>query len=149
MKDEEGYFWLLGRADEILKISGHRLGTMELESALVSYPAIAEAAVIGVPDEIKGETIVVFVILKEDYNPSEELKKELKNHLRKTIGPIASPEQIYLVSKLPKTRSGKIMRRVLKAVVSGMSIGDVSTLEDEASIKEVKEAYEDFKKITK
>jgi acetyl-CoA synthetase len=149
LKDEEGYFWLLGRADEILKIAGHRMGTMELESALVSHPAIAEAAVIGVPHEIKGEAIVVFVILKQDYNPSDELKKELKNHLRKTVGPIASPEQIYFVSKLPKTRSGKIMRRVLKAVVTDMSIGDVSTLEDEASIKEVKQAYEDFKKMTK
>ena len=149
LKDEEGYFWLLGRADEILKIAGHRMGTMELESALVSYPAIAEAAVIGVPHEIKGEAIVVFVILKQGYNPSDELKKELKNHLRKTVGPIASPEQIYFVSKLPKTRSGKIMRRVLKAIVTDMSIGDVSTLEDEASIKEVKQAYEDFKKMTK
>jgi acetyl-CoA synthetase len=149
LKDEEGYFWLLGRADEILKIAGHRLGTMELESALVSYPAIAEAAVIGVPHEIKGEAIVIFVILKQGYTPSDELKKELKNHLRKTVGPIASPEQTYFVSKLPKTRSGKIMRRVLKAIVSGKSIGDVSTLEDEASIKEVKQAYEDFKKMTK
>ena len=93
--------------------------------------------------------IVVFVILKQGYTPSDELKKELKNHLRKTVGPIASPEQTYFVSKLPKTRSGKIMRRVLKAVVSGKSIGDVSTLEDEASIKEVKKAYEDFKKMTK
>jgi len=147
MKDEEGYFWLLGRADEVLKIAGHRLGTMELESALVSHPAVAESAVIGRPHEIKGEAIVVFTILKQGYNPSEELKKDLTDHLRKTVGPIATPEQIYFVSKLPKTRSGKIMRRVLKALVSDMPIGDITTLEDEASIEEAKQAYEELKKI--
>ena len=149
MKDEEGYFWLLGRADEVLKIAGHRLGTMELESAIVSHQAVAEAAVISKPHEIKGEAIVVFAILKQGYNPSEELKKDLKDHLRKTVGPIATPEQIHFVSKLPKTRSGKIMRRVLKALVSDMPIGDVTTLEDEASIEEAKQAYEEFKKMTK
>jgi len=148
MKDKEGYFWLLGRADEVLKIAGHRLSTTELESAIVSHPAVAEAAVISKPHEIKGETIVVFAILKQGYDPSEKLKKDLKDHLRKTVGPIATPEQIYFVSKLPKTRSGKIMRRVLKALVSDMSIGDVTTLEDEASIEEAKQAYEEFKKMT-
>jgi len=147
MKDEEGYFWLLGRADEVLKIAGHRLGTMELESAVVSHPAIAEAAVIGKPHEIKGETIVVFAILKEGYSPSDELKKELTQHLRKTVGPVATPEEIYFVSKLPKTRSGKIMRRVLKALASGQPVGDTTTLEDEASIEEIRHAYEEFKKI--
>ncbi len=149
MKDKEGYFWLLGRADEVLKIAGHRLGTTELESAIVSHPAVAEAAVISKPHEIKGETIVVFAILRQGYNPSEELEEELKDHLRKTVGPIATPERIYFVSKLPKTRSGKIMRRVLKALVSDMPIGDVTTLEDEASIEEAKQAYEEFKKMTK
>jgi acetyl-CoA synthetase len=149
MKDEDGYFWLLGRADEVLKIAGHRLGTMELESAMVSHPAIVEAAVIGKPHEIKGEAIVVFAILKQGYKPSEELKKDLREHLRKTIGPIATPEQMYFVSKLPKTRSGKIMRRVLKALVSDTPIGDVTTLEDEASIEEAKRAYEEFKKTMK
>jgi len=149
MKDEEGYFWLLGRADEVLKIAGHRLSTMELESAIVSHPAVAEAAVISKPHEIKGEAIVVFVILKQGYDPSEKLKKDLKDHLRKTVGPIATPDEIYFVSKLPKTRSGKIMRRVLKALVSDMSIGDVTTLEDEASIEEAKQAYEEFKKMAK
>ncbi|MFB0523405.1 MAG: AMP-binding protein, partial [Candidatus Bathyarchaeia archaeon] len=147
MKDKEGYFWLLGRADEVLKIAGHRLGTMELESAIVSHPAVAEAAVISKPHEIKGEAIVVFAILKQGYNPSEELKKGLKGHLRKTVGPVATPEQIYFVSKLPKTRSGKIMRRVLKALVSDKPIGDITTLEDEASIEEAKQAYEEFKKM--
>jgi len=149
MKDEEGYFWLLGRADEVLKIAGHRLGTTELESSVVSHPAIAEAAVIGKPHEIKGETIVVFAILREGYSPSDELKKELREHLRKTVGPVATPEEIYFVSKLPKTRSGKIMRRVLKALASGKPVGDTTTLEDEASVEEIKRAYEEFKKIIK
>jgi len=147
MRDDEGYLWLLGRADEVLKIAGHRLGTMELESAVVSHPAIAEAAVIGKPHEIKGETIVVFAILRQGYNPSDELKKDLTEHLRKTVGPVATPDEIYFVSKLPKTRSGKIMRRVLKALASGLPIGDITTLEDEASVEEAKQAYEEFKKI--
>ena len=149
MKDKEGYFWLLGRADEVLKIAGHRLGTMELESTIVSHPAVAEAAVISKPHEIKGEAIVVFAILKQGIPPKEELKKDLKDHLRKTVGPIATPEQIHFVSKLPKTRSGKIMRRVLKALVSDMPVGDVTTIEDEASIEEAKQAYEEFKKMAK
>jgi len=147
MKDEEGYFWLLGRADEVLKIAGHRLGTMELESAVISHEAIAEAAVIGKPHEIKGEAIVVFAILRQGYNPSNELKKDLTEHLRKTVGPIATPDEIFFVSKLPKTRSGKIMRRVLKALASGLPIGDVTTLEDEASVEEARQAYEEFKKV--
>jgi acetyl-CoA synthetase len=147
MRDEEGYLWLLGRADEVLKIAGHRLGTMELESAVISHQAIAEAAVIGKPHEIKGETIVVFAILRQGYGPSDELKKELTEHLRKIVGPVATPDEIYFVSKLPKTRSGKIMRRVLKALASGLPIGDVTTLEDEASVEEAKQAYEEFKKI--
>jgi acetyl-CoA synthetase len=147
MRDEEGYLWLLGRADEVLKIAGHRLGTMELESVVISHPAIAEAAVIGKPHEIKGETIVVFAILRQGYSPSDELKKDLTEHLRKTVGPVATPEEIHFVSKLPKTRSGKIMRRVLKALASGLPIGDITTLEDEASVEEAKQAYEEFKKI--
>ncbi|MEM3832825.1 MAG: acetate--CoA ligase [Thermoprotei archaeon] len=147
MKDEDGYFWLLGRADEVLKIAGHRLGTMELESAVISHPAIAEAAVIGKPHEIKGESIVIFAILKQGYVPSEKLREELKEHMRKTIGPVATPDEIYFVSKLPKTRSGKIMRRVLKAVVSNIPVGDVTTLEDEASVEEIKQAHQEFKKM--
>jgi len=147
MRDDEGYLWLLGRADEVLKIAGHRLGTMELESAVISHQAIAEAAVIGKPHEIKGETIVVFAILRQGYSPSDELKKDLTEHLRKTDGPVATPDEIYFVSKLPKTRSGKIMRRVLKALASGLPIGDITTLEDEASVEEAKQAYEEFKKI--
>ena len=149
MKDEDGYLWLLGRADEVLKVAGHRLGTVELESAMVSHPAVAEAAVASKPHEIKGETIVVFAVLKEGYEPSEELEKDLRNHMRKTVGPLATPENIYFVSKLPKTRSGKIMRRVLKALVGGQTIGDLSTLEDKASVEEAKRAFEEFERISK
>jgi acetyl-CoA synthetase len=149
MKDEDGYLWLLGRADEVLKVAGHRLGTVELESAMISNPSVAEAAVASKPHEIKGESIVVFAVLKEGIAPSEELEKELRNHMRKTVGPLATPENIYFVSKLPKTRSGKIMRRVLKALVAGQSIGDISTLEDQASVDEAKRAFEEFERIAK
>jgi acetyl-CoA synthetase len=146
MKDEEGYFWLLGRADEVIKVAGHRLGTLELENAVISHPAVAEAAAASKPDPIKGEAIVLFVILKESYEPSDALRKEIVAHVRNVVGPLATPERLFLVSKLPKTRSGKIMRRVLKAVASEVDIGDVSTLEDGASVDEVKSAYEELKK---
>ncbi|MCP8318780.1 MAG: acetate--CoA ligase [Candidatus Methylarchaceae archaeon HK01B] len=149
IKDQEGYFWILGRADEVLKIAGHRLGAAELESAAVAHPGIAEAAVIGKPDPIKGEIITIFAIPRQNYEPSEKFVEELKEHIRKVIGPIATPEEIYFVTSLPKTRSGKIMRRVLKAVATGSSIGDLSTLEDEASVEEVKRAYEELKKMAK
>jgi acetyl-CoA synthetase len=144
--DEEGYLWLLGRADDVLKVAGHRLGTMELESAFVSYKAIAEAAVTGKPDETKGESIIAFLVLKEGFSDSENLRKELVAHIRSTLGPIAAPDEVYFVSKLPKTRSGKIMRRLLKSIASGDKIGDTTTLEDEAAIDEVRQAYEDLKK---
>ena len=146
IKDKDGYFWILGRADEVLKIAGHRIGTAEIEGAIVSYPAVAEAAVIGKPDPVKGESITVFVILKEGFTPSDDLAKEIKGHVRKVIGPVATPDEIYFVKSLPKTRSGKIMRRVLKAVALNMPLGDLSTLEDEASVEEVKRAYEELKK---
>jgi acetyl-CoA synthetase len=145
--DEEGYLWLLGRADDVLKVAGHRLGTMELESAFVSHKAIAEAAVTGKPDDTKGESIIAFLVLKEGFSDSESLRKEIIAHIRSTLGPIASPDEVYFVSKLPKTRSGKIMRRLLKSIASGHKIGDVTTLEDEAAIDEVRQAYEDLKKM--
>jgi len=141
MRDNEGYFWLLGRADEVLKVAGHRIGTIELEDSLISHPAVAESAVIGKSDPVKMEVPVAFVVLRPGFEPSPELKKELSNHVRKTIGPIAVPETIYFVTKLPKTRSAKIMRRVMKAVVEGKSIGDTTTLEDETSVEEMKNAY--------
>jgi len=143
--DEDGYIWVLGRADEVMNVAGHRLGTYEIESAIVEHEAVSEAAVVGVPDEVKGEVPVAFVVLKEGYGPSEELKKEIKNTVREILSPIAVPKEVVFVSKLPKTRSGKIMRRLLRAVFLGKPLGDVTTLEDEASVEEVKKAYEHLK----
>jgi acetyl-CoA synthetase len=128
--DEDGYFWFRGRADEVLNVAGHRLGTAEVENALVAHPAVAEAAVIGVPHEVKGDVPKAYVVLKVGYSPSEELAKELKEWVAKEIGPIARPEEIEFRDKLPKTRSGKIMRRLLKAQALGLPIGDTSTLEE-------------------
>ena len=146
IKDKDGYIWVLGRADEVIKVAGHRLGTYELESALISHPAVAEAAVIGVPDPIKGEVPIAFVVLKQGVAGTDELRKELRQHIRNTVGPIAEPAQIFFVTKLPKTRSGKIMRRLLRAVATGAPLGDVTTLEDETSVEEAKRAYEELKK---
>jgi acetyl-CoA synthetase len=129
-----------------LKIAGHRIGTVEIEDAAVSHPAVAEAGVASIPDPIKGDAIVIFTILKEGFSPSPALKAEIKELIRKSIGPVATPEEIYFVSKLPKTRSGKIMRRILRAVATSASIGDLTTLEDESSIEEVKKVYEELKK---
>ena len=129
-KDEDGYFWIIGRMDDVIKVAGYRLGTAEIESALVSHPAVAEAAVIGVPDEIKGNVIYAYVILKSGYQPSPDLVDELKKHVRHELGPIAVPAKIEIVDKLPKTRSGKIMRRVLRAQALGQPLGDLSTLAD-------------------
>ena len=146
VKDPDGYFWLLGRADEVLKVAGHRIGTVELESALVSHPAVSEAAVMGKEDALKGEVPVAFVVLRSGFHPSEELRADLIKHIRSTIGPIATPDAIVIVNKLPKTRSGKIMRRLLKAVLAGVPLGDVSTLEDEASVDEIKTTYDELKR---
>ena len=143
VKDQDGYLWVLGRADDILKIAGHRVGTAEIESAMIKHPAVAEAACVGKPHELKGETAYIFTVLKEGFIPSPELEKEIKLHLRKTIGPIvASDVTILFVDMVPKTRSGKIMRRLLKAVITGQKLGDVTTLEDETAIKEAEKAYE-------
>ena len=142
IKDSDGYFWLLGRADDILKVAGHRIGTAELESSLVSHDNIAEAAVCGIPDEIKGEVIVAFVVLKQGTKSNPDtLRTELIEIVRNGIGPIATPKQIYFVTKLPKTRSGKIMRRVLKAIASNENVGDISTLEDSAAVMDVPVSY--------
>tara|TARA_B100000953_G_scaffold200636_1_gene165345 strand:+ start:477 stop:2399 length:1923 start_codon:yes stop_codon:yes gene_type:complete len=150
MKDSDGYFWLLGRADDILKIAGHRIGTAELESSLVSHIDVAEAAVCGIPDEIKGEVIVAFVVTKQKIKKSvDALRVELRETVRNGIGPIATPQQIYFVAKLPKTRSGKIMRRVLKAIASNENIGDVSTLEDGTAVKDVQHAFTEFERTVK
>jgi acetyl-CoA synthetase len=129
-KDEDGYFWVIGRVDDVIKVSGYRLGTAELESAFVSHPAVAEAAVIGLPHEIKGVAIHAYVILRAGHEAGETLVEELKHHIAHEVGPIAKPEKIEFVPSLPKTRSGKIMRRVLKARALGMNEGDLSTLEE-------------------
>jgi len=127
--DEDGYLWIIGRLDDVIKVSGYRLGTAEVESALVSHSAVAEAASIGLPHEVKGNVIHSFVILREGFEGSPQLEEELKGHVSHEMGPIARPEKISFVPSLPKTRSGKIMRRVLKAQALGQDVGDVSTLE--------------------
>ena len=130
--DKDGDYWLMGRIDDVLKVSGHRLGTAELESALVAHPSVAEAAVVGYPHEIKGDGIYAYVVLKEGDTPSEELKKQLSNHVRTVIGPIATPDKLQFAPSLPKTRSGKIMRRILRKIASNETenLGDISTLAD-------------------
>ncbi len=147
--DKDGYLWLLGRADDVLKVAGHRLGTMELESAFVSHSAIAEAAVTSRPDETKGESIIAFLVTKEGIGKSEQLRKEIVAHVRNSLGAIATPEEVYFVNKLPKTRSGKIMRRLLKSVASGGTVGDTTTLEDGTAVEEVRQAFEELKKEVK
>jgi acetyl-CoA synthetase len=129
-KDEDGYIWVIGRIDDVIKVSGYRLGTAEIESALVSHEAVAEAAVIGVPDELRGNIIKAYCILRQGHEGSEKLEKELKDHVAHEMGPIAKPTTVDFVDNLPKTRSGKIMRRVLKARVLGHDVGDLSTLAD-------------------
>jgi acetyl-CoA synthetase len=139
-KDEDGYYWVMGRVDDVINVAGHRLGTMEIESALVSHPAVAEAAVVGKPDELKGEDIFAFVILEGDRQPSEELAKELKKHVVGEIGAIARPNEIRFAEALPKTRSGKIMRRLLRSLASGQEItSDTSTLEDRSILDKLRE----------
>ena len=129
--DDDGYYWIMGRIDDVLNVSGHRLSTIEIESALVSHPVVAEAAAVGRPHDVKGEAVAVFVTLTSDAEPSEELKKELKNHVRKEIGALAVPDDIRFTTALPKTRSGKIMRRLLRDIAAGRATtGDTTTLED-------------------
>jgi acetyl-CoA synthetase len=140
-QDEDGYFWIMGRIDDVLNVSGHRLGTMEIESALVAHPEIAEAAVVGKPHEIKGEAIVAFVICKGD-RPTGEMAKakeqELRHWVAKEIGPIAKPDDIRFADGLPKTRSGKIMRRLLRTIAKGEIITqDTSTLENESVVEQL------------
>ena len=143
MVDQDGWIWVLGRADDVLKVAGHRIGTAEVESAMIKHPAVAESACVGKSDPVKGEIPLVYVTLKKGYQPSEQLREELKRHLRATLGPIvASDAVITFVDILPKTRSGKIMRRLLRAVAEGKPLGDVTTLESEVAVEEAKKAYE-------
>jgi acetyl-CoA synthetase len=130
--DNDGYFWLMGRIDDVINVSGHRIGTAEVESALVSHELVAEAAVVGMPHEVKGQGIYAFVTLKAHVRPSDDLKRELVAHVRQEIGPIASPDKLQFADGLPKTRSGKIMRRILTKIAAGevRDLGDTSTLAD-------------------
>lgn len=144
-KDGDGYIWFAGRADEVIKIAAHRIGTVEIENVLVSHPTVVEAGVSGVPDELRGEVASAFVVLAKGYEPSEELKKELIGHIRKTMGPIVVMKDIQFVNILPKTKSGKIMRRVMKALLTGKELGDLSTVEEEASVGEIREAVQKVK----
>ncbi|MEE3719126.1 acetate--CoA ligase [Tumidithrix elongata RA019] len=139
-RDEDGYFWIMGRVDDVINVAGHRLGTMEIESALVSHPSVAEAAVVGRPDEVKGEDVFAFVILEGAQEPSEALAKALKQHVVNEIGAIARPSEIRFAEALPKTRSGKIMRRLLRTIAAGQEItSDTSTLEDRSILDKLRE----------
>jgi acetyl-CoA synthetase len=129
-KDKDGYIWVIGRIDDVLKVSGYRLGTAEVESALVSHDAVAEAAAIGLPHDLKGNAIYTYVILRAGLEGNDKLAEELRAHVGHEMGPIAKPESVEFVDSLPKTRSGKIMRRLLKARAQGLPEGDVSTLEE-------------------
>ena len=140
MVDADGYLWFLGRADEVLKVAGHRLGTIEIENAVITHPAVAESAVVGVPDEVRGEVPLCVVVLRPGNAPSPELEAEIRAKVREAIGALAEPRSVRFVRQLPKTRSGKIMRRVIAAVAQGKEVGDVSTLEDDATIDEVRAA---------
>jgi len=142
-KDEEGYYWLLGRVDDVMNVAGHRISTMEVESALVDHPAVAEAAVIGRSHEIKGQAIAAFVTLKEGYRQSSDLADEIKEHVVKRIGPIARPDDLHFISELPKTRSGKIMRRLLRDIAEGRALGDTTTLADPSVVAELRQRYEE------
>jgi acetyl-CoA synthetase len=142
-RDKDGYFWLLGRIDDVMNISGHRVSTMEVESALVDHPAVAEAAVIGRPHEIKGQAIAAFVTIKAGVATSEALKDEIKLHVGKKIGALARPDDVIYAAELPKTRSGKIMRRLLRDVAEGRALGDTTTLADPAVVATLKQQYED------
>ncbi|MEI7998363.1 MAG: acetate--CoA ligase, partial [Candidatus Omnitrophota bacterium] len=141
--DQDGYLWFLGRVDDIMLVAGHNISTAEVESALVDHPMVAESAVVGVADEIKGQAIVAFVILKEGHDPSQEAEKILKDHVSSKIGAIAKPKQILFAADVPKTRSGKIMRRLLRDVAEGRALGDVTTLADSRVIAELKKQYDE------
>jgi len=144
--DEDGYVWFSGRADEIIKIAGHRIGTIEVETAFLRHPGVAEAGVTARPDPVRMEVIAAFVVLKAGYEPSEKLRQELLETVRHELGPVAVIGDLNFVTMLPKTRSGKIMRRVLKAVTLDRDPGDISTIEDAGSVQDAREAWEAMRK---
>jgi acetyl-CoA synthetase len=142
-RDADGYFWLLGRVDDVINVAGHRIGTMEVESALVDHPSVAEAAVVGRNHELKGQAIAAFVTLKDGGQMTKDRADELKEHVAKKIGAIARPDDILFTADLPKTRSGKIMRRLLRDIAEGKALGDTTTLADPAVVAKLKANYED------
>jgi acetyl-CoA synthetase len=142
-RDAKGNYWLLGRVDDVINVAGHRIGTMEVESALVDHPSVAEAAVVGRTHELKGQAIAAFVTLKEGIQPSEARADELKQHVVKKIGAIARPDDVLFTADLPKTRSGKIMRRLLRDIAEGKALGDTTTLADPAVVAKLKADYDD------
>jgi acetyl-CoA synthetase len=141
-RDERGYFWVIGRIDDVLNVAGHRIGTMEVESALVDHPAVAEAAVVGKAHELKGQAVAAFVTLREGFEATPELKREIGEHVVKKIGAIARPDDILFAGDLPKTRSGKIMRRLLKDIAEGRALGDTTSLADPNVVSRLKSEYE-------
>ena len=143
--DDDGYFWFCGRADEVIKIAAHRIGTIEVESAFIKHPAVAESGVVGRPDDTRGEVISAFVLLKHGHSPSDDLRRDLLQTVRRELGAVAVIGELNFVSMLPKTRSGKIMRRVLKAVVLNVDPGDITTIEDEGSVEEARQAWNQLK----
>jgi acetyl-CoA synthetase len=142
-RDKDGYFWLLGRVDDVMNVAGHRISTMEVESALVDHPHVAEAAVVGIPHEIKGTAIAAFVTIKDSHSHGPEMLDELREHVVAKIGRIARPDEILFTAELPKTRSGKIMRRLLRDIAEGNAVGDTTTLADPGVIARLKEKYEE------
>ena len=143
--DDDGYVWFAGRADEILNVAGHRIGTIEVETALLTHPAVAESGVVGRPDDLRGEVISAFVVLRQGFSPSDEMKKALLEQVRHELGPVAVIGDLNFVGMLPKTRSGKIMRRVLKAVTQDRNAGDITTIEDVGSVEEARQAWHQMK----
>ncbi len=143
--DEDGYVWFGGRADEIIKIAGHRIGTIEVESAFLKHASVAECGVVGRPDETRGEVVSAFVLLKHGHAASDELRQALVETVRRELGPVAVIGELNFVSMLPKTRSGKIMRRVLKAVILDRDPGDITTIEDEGSVDEARQAWQQMR----
>jgi acetyl-CoA synthetase len=141
--DDDDYYWILGRVDDVLNVAGHRIGTMEVESALVDHPSVAEAAVVGRADELKGQAIAAFVTLKEGIEATDALRQQLRKHVADKIGAIARPDDVLFTADLPKTRSGKIMRRLLRDVAEGRALGDTTTLADPAVVAKLKEEYEE------
>jgi acetyl-CoA synthetase len=141
-RDDDGYFWILGRVDDVLNVAGHRIGTMEVESVLVSHPAVAEAAVVGRQHDIKGQALAAFVTLRAGQQSSNELRDELRRHVVDKIGAIARPDDVLFTADLPKTRSGKIMRRLLRDIAEGRALGDTTTLADPTVVAGLKEQYE-------